>query len=235
MTPVRIWSCSHWSEYVRQRACTARPLSFSFVILPPFVHACADLRGQVLFGPERPMIAVLAVYRQFKPQAPQGTRAATEVNPCARNWRDGVLLLMAHNVSGARVSSLAPDVVLANGGPELRALQHATQNVPIVFANAADPVSQAFVAGLARPGGNVTGFASIELGQSAKRVQLLNLDWCGIGHSSRTDNKARGSAPIARHLSLPLSRRKDRFDLLWGRCSRSVPARRGLCGPHSKG
>jgi putative ABC transport system substrate-binding protein len=73
----------------------------------------------------------------------------------------------------AELVSLGPDVLLANGSLELRPLQQATSSVPIVFANAADPVGQGFVASLARPGSNVTGFASAEFGQSGKWLELL--------------------------------------------------------------
>jgi putative ABC transport system substrate-binding protein len=73
----------------------------------------------------------------------------------------------------AELVSLGPDVLLANGSLDLRPLQQATSTLPIVFANATDPVGQGFVASIARPGGNVTGFASAEFGQSGKRLELL--------------------------------------------------------------
>jgi putative ABC transport system substrate-binding protein len=68
--------------------------------------------------------------------------------------------------------TLAPDAIVATG-PDLRALQEATRSVPIVFANATDPVGQGFVASLARPGGNITGFMQKEFGQSGKWLELL--------------------------------------------------------------
>jgi putative ABC transport system substrate-binding protein len=73
----------------------------------------------------------------------------------------------------AELLALAPDAILANGGPELRPFLQATHDLPIVFANVADPVGQGFVAGLPRPGGNVTGFTSFEFGQSTKWLELL--------------------------------------------------------------
>ena len=45
--------------------------------------------------------------------------------------------------------------------------------MPIVFADATDPVGAGFVASLARPGGNMTGFAAFEYGVSGKWVELL--------------------------------------------------------------
>jgi putative tryptophan/tyrosine transport system substrate-binding protein len=73
----------------------------------------------------------------------------------------------------AELLALTPDAILANGTPELRPFLQATHDLPIVFANVADPVGQGFVASLSRPGGNVTGFTSAEFGQSTKWVELL--------------------------------------------------------------
>ena len=73
----------------------------------------------------------------------------------------------------AELVALAPDVVLAANGPIAGALQKPSRTVPIVFANAVDPVSGGWVASLARPGGNATGFTSFELGMSTKWLELL--------------------------------------------------------------
>jgi putative tryptophan/tyrosine transport system substrate-binding protein len=69
--------------------------------------------------------------------------------------------------------ALAPDVVLVGGNSALASLQRASSTLPIVFANVADPVGAGFVASLARPGGNATGFMAVEFGQSAKLIALL--------------------------------------------------------------
>ena len=53
------------------------------------------------------------------------------------------------------------------------ALQRTTSTVPIVFANVTDPVGAGFVRNLAQPGGNVTGFTTIEFSASAKWLELL--------------------------------------------------------------
>jgi putative ABC transport system substrate-binding protein len=71
------------------------------------------------------------------------------------------------------LAALAPDVILASGGKSILHLQSATRTVPIVFAGAIDPVSFGFVASLARPGGNTTGFIDIEYGFSVKWLELL--------------------------------------------------------------
>jgi len=69
--------------------------------------------------------------------------------------------------------ALGPDVLLAGGNGALTALQQATRTQPIVFANVIDPVGSGYVASLARPGGNATGFMSVEFGQSGKSLELL--------------------------------------------------------------
>jgi putative ABC transport system substrate-binding protein len=69
--------------------------------------------------------------------------------------------------------ALGPDVILAATTPCVVALQQATHNVPIVFAAVVDPVGAGFVASLARPGGNATGFLVFEYALSGKWPQLL--------------------------------------------------------------
>jgi putative ABC transport system substrate-binding protein len=68
--------------------------------------------------------------------------------------------------SAAELVALSPDVILASGASSAAPLQQATRSVPIVFVNAADPVANGFVASLARPGGNLTGFTNFEYGTS---------------------------------------------------------------------
>jgi putative ABC transport system substrate-binding protein len=69
--------------------------------------------------------------------------------------------------------TLAPDVILVEGSPSVAALQVATRVIPIVFVSVFDPVGAGFVPSLARPGGNMTGFASEEYGISGKWLELL--------------------------------------------------------------
>jgi len=69
--------------------------------------------------------------------------------------------------------ALAPDVILSTGSPSVAALQQATRTVPIVFVTVVDPVSSGFVDSLARPGGNITGFALYEYSISGKWLALL--------------------------------------------------------------
>ncbi len=73
----------------------------------------------------------------------------------------------------AELGALAPDVILASGGAVVGPLLKVTRTVPIVFTLTPDPVGAGFVQSLARPGGNATGFTSIEYRISRKWLELL--------------------------------------------------------------
>src|SRR5262249_8501329 len=73
----------------------------------------------------------------------------------------------------AELVALAPDVILASASPAVAALQQAIRTVPIVFVIVIDPVGVGFVASLARPGGNTTGFTLFEYGVAGKWLELL--------------------------------------------------------------
>jgi putative ABC transport system substrate-binding protein len=73
----------------------------------------------------------------------------------------------------AELVGLAPDVILASTSASVAALQQASRSTPIVFANVIDPVGAGFVASLAQPGGNATGFTAFEYGISGKWLELL--------------------------------------------------------------
>jgi putative tryptophan/tyrosine transport system substrate-binding protein len=74
----------------------------------------------------------------------------------------------------AELAALTPDVLVAASGTSTVApLLQATRAVPIVFVAVVDPVGAGFVASLARPGGNATGFLMFEYGLSGKWLELL--------------------------------------------------------------
>jgi len=66
-----------------------------------------------------------------------------------------------------------PDLILANGSPVVAALRRETRAIPVVFAAVIDPLSQGFVANLARPGSNITGFTNMEFTVLGKMLELL--------------------------------------------------------------
>jgi putative tryptophan/tyrosine transport system substrate-binding protein len=75
--------------------------------------------------------------------------------------------------SAEELLGLTPDVLLATASPPLAAAAQKTRTIPIVFLQVSDPVGQGFVKSLARPGGNVTGFANFEFSMMGKWLELL--------------------------------------------------------------
>src|SRR5262245_15346509 len=74
----------------------------------------------------------------------------------------------------AELVALKPDVIVVAAVSEsLSALQRETHTIPIVFTQMADPVGSGFVASLAQPGGNLTGFSLFDLATGVKWLELL--------------------------------------------------------------
>jgi putative ABC transport system substrate-binding protein len=69
--------------------------------------------------------------------------------------------------------ALQPDLILSNNTPTTAALLQQTRAIPIVFATVSDPVGSGFVASLAQPGGNVTGFQTAVGSLAGKWLELL--------------------------------------------------------------
>jgi putative tryptophan/tyrosine transport system substrate-binding protein len=68
---------------------------------------------------------------------------------------------------------LKVDVLVASSTSAALAAKNATKTIPIVFLNVSDPVASGLVDSLARPGGNITGIASIDSVLAGKRLELL--------------------------------------------------------------
>ena len=68
---------------------------------------------------------------------------------------------------------LKVDVLVTPGTPGALALKKATRTIPIVFTDVTDPVATGLVDSLARPGGNITGYTSVETALAGKRLELL--------------------------------------------------------------
>jgi putative ABC transport system substrate-binding protein len=75
--------------------------------------------------------------------------------------------------SVAELVALAPDVILASATDGLAAFQRETRAIPIVFVSVSDPVGQGFIASLAHPGGNITGFTAFEFSMGGKWIETL--------------------------------------------------------------
>jgi putative ABC transport system substrate-binding protein len=73
----------------------------------------------------------------------------------------------------AELVHAVPDVILVDGNLALAELRQLTSTIPMVFVQVADSVGSGFVSGLARPGGNLTGFENFEVAISSKWLEVL--------------------------------------------------------------
>jgi putative ABC transport system substrate-binding protein len=77
------------------------------------------------------------------------------------------------DVLAAELVRMRVDILVASVTPVIAAAKRATTTIPIVMANAADPVASGFVNSLARPGGNVTGLSRLVPDVIGKELELL--------------------------------------------------------------
>jgi putative ABC transport system substrate-binding protein len=86
-------------------------------------------------------------------------------------WAEGNLDRMK---PGAReLVNLNVAIIIIGGAPATRAAKQETTTIPIVMAQDIDPVANGFVSSLAKPGGNITGLATLLPELSGKRIELL--------------------------------------------------------------
>ena len=128
-------------------------------------------------------VGVLMGYAETDPQAKallaEFTQAVSEFGWIeGRNlrmdvrWAPGDTDLM--RTFAKELVSLQPDVILTQLTPVTAAVKRETSTIPIVFVAVADPVGSGFVVSLSRPGGNVTGFGSLDQGSMASKwLELL--------------------------------------------------------------
>src|ERR1700722_13090938 len=98
-----------------------------------------------------------------------------------KGWIEGKNLLVEHRYAPDRLPALAaelvaltPELIIAPGPQPALALKSATATIPIVFVAVADPVGLGLVQSLARPGGNITGFATFVPGDwVSKQIEIL--------------------------------------------------------------
>src|SRR6478672_11011956 len=127
-------------------------------------------------------IGVLMGWNETDPEA-QSNLAAFVRELQQLGWTDGRNVRIDYRWSNGDVNRMqifskelvgsAPDAILAHTTPVTAALQRETRTVPIVFVLVSDPVGEGFVAGLPRPGGNITGFVHTEGEFAGKLLELL--------------------------------------------------------------
>ena len=97
-------------------------------------------------------------------------------------WTDGRNARIEHrwdagderiNASASELIHSAPDVIVVSSTPAVAEIRRLTSTIPIVFAQVTDPVGSRFVAGLARPGGNITSVEAFEPAMGGKWLGVL--------------------------------------------------------------
>jgi putative ABC transport system substrate-binding protein len=96
-----------------------------------------------------------------------------EGNNIVIEWRSWEGKPDRQHAFAAELVRLKADVIVAVGSGDIRAAKKATSIIPIVMVNGGDAVGSGLVASLARPGGNVTGMATLRPELSGKRLELL--------------------------------------------------------------
>jgi putative ABC transport system substrate-binding protein len=143
--------------------------------------AAWPLAARAQQGERMRRIGVLIGYDENNPLVKTWVSAFTQAL-AALGWTDGRNARMDLRWAGDdtnRIRALAqelvglrPDIILANSTPVTTALRRETRTIPIVMATVSDPVGSGLVAGLDRPGGNITGFASYEASLGGKWLEL---------------------------------------------------------------
>jgi len=127
-------------------------------------------------------LGVLMVVAENDPDAKRFV-AALENQLGADGWHKGRNLEITYRWGASNLELLtryanelvlaAPDILLTLGTAALAPMHKATTTIPIVFTVVSDPVAQGFVASLAHPGGNMTGFSNYEPDIGRRWLQLL--------------------------------------------------------------
>jgi putative ABC transport system substrate-binding protein len=127
-------------------------------------------------------VGVLAPFNQNDAES-QVFLAAFKQRLADLGWTDGRNLAIDYRFAGGSAEHIrvvagelvatAPDVIFAASNVSVAPLQQATSVIPIVFTQASDPVGSGFVASLARPGGNITGFQGFEPAIGGKWLEVL--------------------------------------------------------------
>jgi putative tryptophan/tyrosine transport system substrate-binding protein len=127
-------------------------------------------------------IGVLGALAENDPEVKAWLRALQEELQ-RRGWEQDRNIQIEYRLTGsdlnrlraaaAELVGMTPDVLFVATTPALAALNRETRSLPIVFVQVSDPVKLGFVTSLARPGGNITGFANFEHPIGGKWLDVL--------------------------------------------------------------
>jgi ABC-type uncharacterized transport system substrate-binding protein len=133
--------------------------------------------------PERKRhVGVLLGLAEYDPSTMNGVQELRRALQ-ALGWTDGQNVQFSYRYAAGNpelarefakeLVGLQPDLIVAHTTYAAAVLQQITRTLPIVFVSITDPVVGGFVASLARPGGNMTGFTNYEFSMGAKWLEIL--------------------------------------------------------------
>jgi putative ABC transport system substrate-binding protein len=183
--------------------------------------------------------AAVAWPLEARAQQPQRMRRVGVLHPTAENdpetqvrnkalrqglaalgWTEGRNILIDYRYAAADATrikayaaemvSAGPDLILATNTPVLAALRHGNP-LPIVFVQVTDPIDQGFIASLARPGGNITGFTNFEPAMASKWLEMLKEIAPGVARVALMFNPI--TAAFARMFWQPVEDAAPSFDV----------------------
>ena len=146
-------------------------------------------------------IGVLMGYAESDRQG-QANIAAFRVGLQKLGWTEGRNVAIEYRWAAAEADlvqqfakelvALQPDLILTQNTPITAAVLQQTRTIPIIFANVSDPVGSGFVAGLPRPGGNVTGLIDIDASFAVEAIaapvrDTSELESVVAGHAREPD------------------------------------------------
>ena len=182
-----------------------------------FIKLFSRCGGQVAARGARPQpermrrIGVLMGYAESDRQG-QANVAAFRMGLQKLGWTEGRNVAIEYRWAAAEADlvqqfakelvALQPDLILTQNTPITAAVLQKTRTIPIIFANVSDPVGSGFVAGLPRPGGNVTGLIDIDASMAGKWLGLLKEVAPRVARVAFLFNPA--TAPFAKYYVTPL-------------------------------
>jgi ABC-type uncharacterized transport system substrate-binding protein len=154
-----------------------------FVTLLGGTAAAWPIAARAQQGDQMRRIGMLMGYAEDDPEA-QAWVAAFREGLQKLGWTDGRNIRIdirwakpgdaaAMQRFAKEFTALQPELVLSSNTPATAAMLKETRSIPLVFAVVADPIKSGFVASIPRPGGNATGFSTIEPTMAGKWVELL--------------------------------------------------------------
>jgi len=162
------------------------------MLLGAGVAACPFAARAQQAGPER-LVGVLMAGDETDPAA-RVFLSLFRQELSALGWRDGRNMRMEVRWCGESMDrirgfakemvTIKPDVILTDTTPVTAAVHVETRTIPTVFVVVSDPVGSGFVAGLPRPGGNITGFTVQDQSIAGKWLELLTQIAPGIKRSA---------------------------------------------------